>query len=58
MVDESERDSKIDDAIDRWHAAPEDECEGSLHDYLGWTWEEYAAYVESRELPPQREGAL
>ena len=39
----------IDDAIDAWH-----EGEGNgmqLHEWLGWTWEEYSDYVTHAKLP-------
>lgn len=37
----------IDTAIDEWHEWDNSGME--LHEYLGWTWEEYAAWVEGRE---------
>jgi len=35
----------INDAIDAWHNGKGYGV--TLHDYLGWTWEEYAHYVEN-----------
>ena len=35
----------IDDFVDRWHEAGDDE-ERELHEYLGLTWDEYALWVE------------
>lgn len=40
---------ELDDRIDEWHAMPDDGR--SLHEYLGWTWPEYKAWVETGELP-------
>lgn len=42
-------DEEVDDAIDAWHdgAGPGQ----SLHEYLGWTWEQYAHWVQTNEIP-------
>lgn len=40
----------IDDLIDAWHdGAGEDQA---LHEYLGWTWEQYKKWVENNERRP------
>lgn len=39
---------EIDDKIDAWHNS---DSELKLHEYLGWTWDEYRAYVEKTTLP-------
>ena len=52
-----EREERIDNRVDEWHDAPEGELDGPLHEALGWTSEEYAAWLERNELPPLREGA-
>ncbi len=39
-------DSAVDDAIDAWH---EGDGKVPLHEYLGWTREEYRAWVEQRD---------
>jgi hypothetical protein len=56
-VSEVEREERIDNRVDEWHDAPEGELDGPLHEALGWTSEEYAAWLERNELPPLREGA-
>lgn len=45
---------EIDDAIERWH-------EGSgmdvpLHEYLGWTWDEYRAWLQDSCISPSLGG--
>jgi hypothetical protein len=40
----------INDRIDQWHTSPD--VPGALHEYLGWTWREYAAWVERGTAPP------
>jgi hypothetical protein len=54
----SDRHDRVDDAIARWHAAPEGEADEPLAEYLGWTWSEYKDYVEHNLLPPERDGAV
>lgn len=34
--------------IDAWHESDSDK---ELHEYLGWTWDEYRHYVENNALP-------
>lgn len=47
----------IDDAVDEWHeSGPEEKRE--LYEFLGWTQEEYKAFVERGETPAEREGAM
>jgi len=38
----------VNDAIDAWNFGP---ASGELHKALGWTWDEYRAWVERSELP-------
>jgi hypothetical protein len=44
-------DDEIDDRIDEWHTMDDAEYialgEPALHEYMGWTWEEYVRWVES-----------
>lgn len=54
----SDRSMRADDFVDRWHSAPEGELDGPLHEEMGWTWEEYARWTETGEMPPEREGAI
>lgn len=42
----------IDDRIDAWHDGDGDEDQ-PLHEYLGWTREQYAAWVERGEFPDE-----
>lgn len=49
----------IDDAIDKWHSARSEEWQArrtppSLHEWLGWTWEEYQAWVGNPLAVPPR----
>lgn len=39
----------VDDRIDAWHGGDGEGQE--LHEYLGWTLGEYAAWVERNEFP-------
>lgn len=57
LLHQREREQRVDDAIDAWHVSGPDETR-ELHEYLGWTWDEYGAYVERNVLPPEREGAV
>ena len=41
----------IDDLIDEWH---EGDSELPLHEFLGWTEEEYKAWVEFGQLPERK----
>lgn len=43
---------EVDDAVSVWHDAPEDGQ--SLADYLGWTAEEYEAWLLNPRAIPQR----
>lgn len=38
------------DAVDAWHYSDDRET-NELHEWLGLTWEQYAAWVESGKLP-------
>jgi hypothetical protein len=39
---------EIDDLITLWHAT---KSELRLHEFLGWTWDEYTDWVESGIVP-------
>lgn len=39
----------IDDWIDAWHDTPE--AAVPLHVWLGWSWLEYKAFVETGDVP-------
>lgn len=56
------RSDRVDDAVERWHKSPANDPDprmhGPLHEYLGWSWDEYATYVEKNVLPPKRKGAV
>ena len=41
-------DDDVHDAIDRWH---DDGGSQEIYEFLGWTWEQYAQWVETGELP-------
>jgi hypothetical protein len=51
------RDAVIMDRIDEWHHTPEN-GDVALHEWLGWSWDEYKRWVEASELPTKREGAF
>lgn len=38
----------VENRIDEWHAGTYD---GPLHEFLGWSWEEYKLYVTDNVLP-------
>lgn len=42
---------ELDDAVAAWHDGDGDGLE--LHEYLGWTWEEYGAWVEIPHRRPR-----
>lgn len=42
-------DKEIEDAISRWHEDGDETR--SLHEYLGWTWEEYKRWGETDVKP-------
>lgn len=44
-------DEEVMDLIDKWH--DEGHTSMSLHEYLGWTWEQYKRYVEKGEIPEE-----
>jgi ribosomal protein L32 len=49
LVPEPTTGANIDDRIDAWH---EGDGEGlDLATYLGWTWAQYAAWVEHDQFP-------
>lgn len=41
---------EVDDFVDRWHEEPGGQ---SLHDYLGFTRDEYAAWVQNPDIVSQ-----
>lgn len=41
----------IEDAVDSWHASTHDQMGVELHEWLGWTWEEYKRWVEGYDPP-------
>lgn len=41
--------AEVENAIDAWHDGAGPGLE--LHEYLGWTWDEYKLWVESGEVP-------
>lgn len=42
----------VDAIVERWHGGASRGDGMHLHEYLGWTWEEYRGWVERGELPP------
>jgi hypothetical protein len=40
---------ELDDAVTAWHEGAGADID--LHDYLGLTWEEYSAWIESGTYP-------
>ena len=38
------------DAADEWHNS---DSNLTLHEFLGWTWEQYKAYVEDGLIPDE-----
>jgi len=44
-------DDEIDDKIAEWHQG---DSPGTLHEYLGWTREEYAHWVKTGEVPKMK----
>ena len=47
--------NKIDDMVDEWHDGA---SELLLHEYLGWTFQEYKTWVESSVPPRYEDGRL
>lgn len=43
---------EIDDAVERWHKGAGEGLE--LHEYLGWSVEEYSAWVRNPDAIPDR----
>lgn len=44
---------QVDDAIETWHNRVT--CDWvELHDYLGWSWQEYQAWVRDPDCIPDR----
>ena len=39
---------EVDNRIERWHTGA---STMPLYEYLGWTWEQYAHWVETEEIP-------
>lgn len=44
---------ELDSRIEAWHNAPSDSHLASmpLHEYLGWSWEQYKRWVENGDIP-------
>lgn len=40
---------ELNDLIDAWHDGPD--TDQALHEYLGWTWEQYVTWVETDVMP-------
>jgi hypothetical protein len=51
VIREAEAELRIEHAIDDWHGGEADE---PLHEYLGWTEDEYKKYLED-DVIPERE---
>lgn len=50
------REERLDDLVGRWHAG--EGAGRALHEFLGWSLAEYAAWVENPSaLPPERKGS-
>lgn len=41
--------AELDEAIERWHAG--DGARLELHEYLGWTWEQYINWIQRGIIP-------
>lgn len=41
---------ELDDKIHEWHSSGPEETR-DLHEYLGWSWDEYATWIESGIQP-------
>jgi len=44
-------DEEILDKIDAWHLNEPGTENLELHEYLGWTWEQYSHWVATNEIP-------
>ena len=42
---------ELDDLIMYWHDV--DDTERPLHEFLGWTWDEYKHWAETNEMPSE-----
>lgn len=49
---ETPREKEINDKIDLWHFNLEGQGQ-ELHEFLGWTWEEYVEWVETGVIPDE-----
>lgn len=45
--------TELDDLVDYWHTHKE--LKMPLHEYLGWTWHEYALWVHTSEMPKSKQ---
>ncbi len=43
---------QTDEVIERWHRG--ELRHATLHQALGWTWQEYCRWLESRQMPTKR----
>lgn len=50
MMDRLPTSDEIDDAVDRWHQG--DGKGIDLHEYLGWSWEDYGKWVQYPSFIP------
>ena len=48
-VEETPQERRINDKIDKWHLHYKGDM--PLHEYLGWTWDEYVVWVTTRSNP-------
>lgn len=39
---------EVEDMVDAWHRDPTTKA---IHEFLGWTWEQYARWVETNQVP-------
>lgn len=51
LIENIERDLEIDEVVARWQDGRYGESPAQIHDFLGMTFEEYAAHVENNEEP-------
>lgn len=49
-IEETPEERHINDLIDLWHLDLVGRDQ-ELHEFLGWTWEQYTSWVETGEIP-------
>ena len=52
-ANEPVRSADVDAAVEAWHSGAGDGLE--LHEYLGWSWEQYARWVDDGIAPDEEE---